>query len=76
MGRTRQTAAGVIATLQGHEAELGRSPALTDLVRKLEIADYRWRKEYGGTRVDRTAHLSLERTDTRPVGVGGMPGAA
>lgn len=45
MGRTRQTTEQLGAILREAEATLGRSPALADLVRRLEIADSRWRQQ-------------------------------
>ncbi len=55
MGRKRHTAEQIIAKLREAEVGLAKGQALALVVRKLEISEqtyYRWRKEYGGLRVD------------------------
>ena len=48
---------------------LAQGQALVDVVRKLEIAEqtyYRWRKEYGGLRVEQAKRLKeLEKENVR-----------
>ncbi len=69
MGRKRHTAEQIIAKLREAEVGLAKGQALALVVRKLEIAeqtDYRWRKEYGGLRVDQAKRLKeLEKENAR-----------
>ncbi len=60
MARKRHTAEQIIAKLREAEVELAKGQPLVDVVRKLEISEqsyYRWRKEYGGLRVDQAKRL-------------------
>ena len=55
MARKRHTPEQIIAKLREVEVELGKGLSTAEVVRKLEITEqtyYRWRKEYGGLRVD------------------------
>jgi transposase-like protein len=69
MGRKRHTAEQIIAKLREAEVGLAKGQPLALVVRKLEIAEqtyYRWRKEYGGLRVDQAKRLKeLEKENTR-----------
>ncbi len=69
MGRKRHTAEQIIAKLREAEIELARGQTTVDVVRKLGITEqtyYRWRKEYGGLRVDQARRLKeLERENGR-----------
>ncbi len=69
MGRKRHTAEQVIAKLREAEVGLAKGQPLALVVRKLEIAEqtyYRWRKEYGGLRVDQAKRLKeLEKENAR-----------
>ncbi len=69
MARKRHTAEQIIARLREAEVELAKGQALVDVVRKLEIAEqtyYRWRKEYGGLRVEQAKRLKeLEKENAR-----------
>ncbi len=69
MGRKRHTAEQIIAKLREAEVELAKGQPLALVVRKLEIAEqtyYRWRKEYGGLRVDQAKRLKeLEKENAR-----------
>ncbi len=69
MGRKRHTAEQIIAKLREAEVGLARGQPLATVVRKLEIAEqtyYRWRKEYGGLRVDQAKRLKeLEKENGR-----------
>ena len=69
MGRKRHTAEQIIAKLRSAEVALAKGQALADVVRKLEISEqtyYRWRKEYGGLRVDQAKRLKeLEKENGR-----------
>ena len=69
MARKRHTAEQIIAKLREAEVALAQGQALVDVVRKLEISEqtyYRWRKEYGGLRVEQAKRLrELEKENTR-----------
>ncbi len=69
MGRKRYTAEQIIAKLREAEIELAKGQTTVDVVRKLGITEqtyYRWRKEYGGLRVDQARRLKeLERENGR-----------
>ena len=69
MGRKRHTGEQIIAKLREAEVELAKGQPLVEVVRKLEIAEqtyYRWRKEYGGLRVDQAKRLKeLEKENAR-----------
>jgi len=69
MGRKRHTAEQIIAKLREAEVALAKGQPLALVVRKLEIAEqtyYRWRKEYGGLRVDQAKRLKeLEKENVR-----------
>ena len=69
MGRKRYTAEQIITMLR--EAEVLQSQGMTigEIGRKLGITEqtyYRWRKEYGGMRVDQAKRLkTLEKENVR-----------
>lgn len=69
MGRVKYTAEQIIAKL--HEAEVLQSQgkSIAETVRHLGISDmtyYKWRKEYGGLRVDQAKRLKeLEQENQR-----------
>ncbi len=69
MGRKRHTAEQIIAKLREAEVALAKGQPLLEVVRKLQIAEqtyYRWRKEYGGLRVDQAKRLKeLEKENGR-----------
>ncbi len=69
MGRKRHTGEQIIAKLREAEVELAKGQPLAEVVRKLAIAEqtyYRWRKEYGGLRVDQAKRLKeLEKENGR-----------
>ncbi len=69
MSRKKHTAEQIIAKLREGEIELAKGHKTSEVVRKLEITeqtDYRWRKEYGGLRVDQARRLKeLEKENGR-----------
>ena len=69
MGRRRHTAEEIIGKLRTAEIELAKGLAMAEAVRKLGITEqtyYRWRKEYGGLRLDQAKRLKeLEKENTR-----------
>ena len=69
MGRTRHTAEQIIGKLREAEVALAKGQTTGEVARKLGITeqtDYRWRKEYGGLRVDPAKRLKeLEKENAR-----------
>jgi len=69
MGRKQHTPEQIIRKLREAEVELARGLRTADVARKLGITEqtyYRWRKEYGGLRVDQAKRLkALERENGR-----------
>lgn len=60
MPRKRHTAEQIITKLREAEIELAKGQTTSEVCRKLGITDqtyYRWRKEYGGLRVDQAKRL-------------------
>ena len=69
LARRRHTAEQIIAKLREAELALAKDQPLVDVVRTLEISEqtyYRWRKEYGGLRVEQAKRLkALEKENAR-----------
>lgn len=69
MGRQRHTAEQIIAKLREAEVQLGKGIPMGEVLRQLAISDatyYKWRKEYGGLRVDQAKRLKeLEQENSR-----------
>jgi len=69
MSRKRFTAESIIIKLREAEVELSRGHTVAHICRKIGISEqtyYRWRKEYGGLRVDQAKRLKvLERENGR-----------
>jgi putative transposase len=69
MGRKRHTPEQIIRKLREAEVELSKGRSTAEVARKLGITEqtyYRWRKEYGGLRVDQAKRLKeLERENGR-----------
>ncbi len=69
MARKRNTAEQIITKLQEAEVELARGQTVPRVCKKLAISGqtyYRWRKEYGGMRVEQAERLKdLERENAR-----------
>ena len=69
MGKRRHTAEQIIGKLRSAEVELSKGKALPEVCRKLVITEqtyYRWRKEYGGLRMDQAKRLKeLEKENGR-----------
>ena len=71
MGRRRHTAEQIIAKLREAEIELAKGLTTGDVLRKLGITEqtyYRWRKEYGGLRVDQARRKKLGLSSFRSLG--------
>jgi transposase-like protein len=69
MARRRFTSEQIITMLREAEVLLNQGSTVIEVARKLDIAEqtyYRWRKEYGGMRVDQAKRLKeLELENTR-----------
>ena len=69
MARKRYTAEQIIGTRREAEVALAQGESVPTVARRLGVAeptDYRWRREYGGLRVDQAKRLKeLERENSR-----------
>ncbi len=69
MARKRYTAEQIITKLREAEVELAKGQTTPQVCKKHGISDqtyYRWRKEYGGLRVDQAKRLKqLEQENAR-----------
>ena len=69
MPRKRHSAEEIIGKLREVEVMVGRGGSLGEAVRSIGVTEqtyYRWRKEYGGLRVDQAKRLKeLERENLR-----------
>ncbi len=69
MARKRHTAEQIIHKLREAEVGLGQGKDLKRVCKQLEVTEqtyYRWRKEYGGLRMDQAKRLrELEKENTR-----------
>lgn len=62
MGKKRHSPEEIIGHLRTAELELGKGLKLEDACRKIGITMhtyYRWKKEYGGMRIDQAKRLKL-----------------
>ena len=69
MARKRHTAEEIIGKLRTAEIDLAKGLSAAEVVRKIGITEqtyYRWRKEYGGLRLDQAKRLKeLEKENVR-----------
>jgi putative transposase len=69
MGKKKYTPEQVVSMLREAEIQLGKGQSIAEVCRGLGITDqtyYRWRKEYGGLRVDQAKRLKeLEQENSR-----------
>ena len=69
MAKKRRTTEQIISKLREEEVELAKGLKVPQVCRKLGVTDqtyYRWRKEYGGLRMDQARRLKeLERENAR-----------
>ncbi len=69
MGRKRHTSEQIIRKLREAEVALAQGQTTAEVARKLSITEqtyYRWRKEFGGLRLDQAKRLKeLERENSR-----------
>lgn len=67
MGRVRFTPEQIIGELSEAEAILGQGTNIGEAIRKLGVSEqtyYRWRKEYGGMRVDQARREKAGQSST------------
>jgi putative transposase len=73
MGKQRHTAEQIISKLRKAEVLQANGKAMEEVMRQLGVSDatyYKWRKEYGGLRVDqakRLKELEVENSRLRKV---------
>ena len=73
MGKQRHTAEQIISKLREAEVLQASGKSMEEVMRQLEVSDatyYKWRKEYGGLRVDqakRLKELEVENSRLRKV---------
>jgi len=69
MPKKRYSAEQIISKLREAEVELAKGQKTAEVCRKIGVSEqtyYRWRREYGGLRVDQAKHLKqLERENAR-----------
>lgn len=69
MARKRYTAEQIIRKLREAEVLISKGVAVAEAIRKLGVSEqtyYRWRREYGGMRVDQAKRLKeLEKENMR-----------
>lgn len=69
MGRQRFTVETIVRKLREAEVDLSRGQTIAQVVKKLGVCEqtyYRWRKEYGGLRLDQAKRLKeLETENSR-----------
>ena len=69
MGKARHTAEQIISKLREAEVLQAKGMTLEEVLRQLGISDatyYKWRKEYGGLRLDQAKRLKeLEQENSR-----------
>ena len=69
MGRKRHSIEQIIVKLREAEVELGKGKTVPEACRKIGVTEqtyYRWRKEYGGLRMDQAKQLkALEKENAR-----------
>ena len=69
MGQKRHTPEQIIRKLRQAEVELAKGQSAVEVARKLGITEqtyYRWRKEFGGLRIDQAKRLKeLEKENGR-----------
>ena len=69
MAKKRYAAEQIVSKLREAEVHLSKGLTTAEVCKKLEITEntyYRWRREYGGLRVDQAKRLKeLERENTR-----------
>ena len=69
MARKRYTTEEIIRKLREADVLIGQGQSVADVIRQLGVSDvtyYRWRKEYGGLKVDQAKRFKeLEKENAR-----------
>ena len=69
MARKRYTTEEIIGKLREADVLIGQGQTMADVIRRLGVSDityYRWRKEYGGLKVDQAKRFKeLEKENAR-----------
>lgn len=69
MGKKKHSVEEIIVKLREAEVDLSKGATVAEVSRKIGVTEqtyYRWRKEYGGLRVDQAARLrALEKENQR-----------
>ena len=69
MARKRYTTEEIIRKLREADVLIGQGTSVSDVIRQLGVSDvtyYRWRKEYGGLKIDQAKWLKdLEKENAR-----------
>lgn len=69
MARKRYSTEEIIRKLREADVLIGQGQSVSDVIRHLGVSDvtyYRWRKEYGGLKIDQAKHLKdLEKENAR-----------
>ena len=69
MARKRYSTEEIIRKLREADVLIGQDQSVSDVIRHLGVSDvtyYRWRKEYGGLKIDQAKHLKdLEKENAR-----------
>ena len=69
MPRKRHSTEQIIAKLREADVQLAKGISVSEVCRRLEVSEhtyYRWRKEYGGLKLDQAKRLKeLERENAR-----------
>ena len=69
MARKRYSTEEIIRKLREADVLIGQGQTVTDVIRQLGVSDvtyYRWRKEYGGLKIDQAKRLKdLEKENAR-----------
>ena len=66
MGRQRFTVESIVRKLREAEVDLSRGQSVAQVVKKLGVCEqtyYRWRKEYGGLRLNQAKRLKELETE-------------
>ena len=69
MGRQKHTAEQIISKLREAEVLQAKGTPMEEVLRQLSISDatyYKWRKEYGGLRIDHSTAAAQPRAVRRP----------
>jgi putative transposase len=75
MGRQRFSVETIVRKLREAEVDLSRGQSVAQIIKKLGVCEqtyYRWRKEYGGLRLDQAKRLKSRRAESESAKSGGV----